>query len=143
MTDMHNRLNLTWSGGKAGAGRITSRHIGGHLAMPAAHGGTGKGLDPKSLLAASAAECLILNLVAILEASGVEHGPISIETVAQGSGGAGIAIDHHLTLSLSVDAVANDRVGRLIEKAEAGCNIGNLLKSAGVGITLAHSIARI
>ncbi len=143
MTDIHNKLCLSWTGGKTGAGRITSRHVGGDLAMPAGHGGTGQGLDPKSLLAASAAECLILNLVAILEASGVEHGPISIETVAQGSGGAGIAIDHHLTLSLSADGVENDRVGRLIEKAEASCNIGNLLKSAGVPITLTHSTARI
>lgn len=142
MTDTHNILTLSWSGGRSGEGRISSASIGGDLAIPARNGGTGAGLDPKSFLAASAAECLLLNLVTILEASNVEHGGISVETAAHGGGAAEISIIHHLTVLIADTSVTNDRIVRLIGKAEAACNIGNLLKSAGVGITLIHSISR-
>lgn len=140
MTATHNILTLSWSGGRSGGGRISSAHIGADLAIPARNGGTGAGMDPKSFLAASAAECLLLNLVAVLEASGVEHGGISVQTAAHRGGADEISIIHHLMLSLSGTAVTNDRIVRLIDKAEAACSIGNLLKSAGVGITLIHSI---
>ncbi len=139
---MANTLTLSWSGGRSGAGRIASPRITGDLAMPAAHGGTGAGLDPKNLLAAAAAECLLLNLVAVLEASGVEHGPVTLETAASGDGSGGIAIAHRISLHLPAGGAGDDHVARLVEKAEAGCGIGNLLKSAGVAIEISHSPIR-
>lgn len=136
-------LTLSWTGGKRGSGRLMSPYVSADLAMPQAHGGVGTGLSPKDILAASAAECLLLNLVAIFEASGVGHGGFSLETSAAGGGGNGISINHHLTITMAGDSPADDRLEKLINKAEAACNIGNLLKTAGVVIGLTHSTAPV
>lgn len=49
-------------------------------------------------------------------------------------GGNGISISHPLAIPLESDRFSDDRLDRLIRKAEAACIIGNMRKAAGVVI---------
>lgn len=135
MAEMKTNLNIVWHGGTTGNGTIKAEYLDSKIAIPTSLGGSGDGTDPKELLVSSAATCYITTLAYMLETRklpAVELTMNSEATIADN----GFKITHDPQIVLSADATENQiqSAQRAIDGADKGCEVGNLLKKAGVVI---------
>ncbi|MEK3981402.1 OsmC family protein [Psychrobacillus sp. FSL K6-2836] len=135
MADMNTNVNIVWHGGATGNGMLKAEYLHTKVAIPTSLGGSGHGADPKELLVSSAATCFIATLTYMLESRKlpvVEH-TINSEVMISKDG---FNIIHYPQIILSADATEAQiqSAQRAIDGADKGCEVGNLLKKAGVTI---------
>ena len=135
MAEMKTNLNIVWQGGAAGSGTLKAEYLDTKVAIPKSLGGSGDGADPKELLVSSATTCYIATLTYMLETRKlpvVEHTINSEATISDN----GFTITHYPRIVLSADATEAQvqSAERAIEGADRSCDVGNLLKKAGVVI---------
>ncbi|EMY1073319.1 OsmC family protein [Salmonella enterica] len=133
---MNKTLRTTWSGSLQGNGKITGDTLDIPIAIPVSYGGCGTGADPKDLLVSSAAACFSMTAIAMLEASKFPVHALDMKTEASDAEDGEFQIVHHLQLTLSEDATAEQvrMVGSIIHSAEKKCSVGNMLRKAGINI---------
>ncbi|MBM6606806.1 OsmC family protein [Enterobacteriaceae bacterium RIT814] len=136
-------LETSWTGLKQGKGNIEGNSFDFPIAIPESFGGTGHGADPKDLLKASAAACLIMTLAILLESRSIKADDIHIISELTGTKPAELHIAHSVQISLTPDTTTDqqENARHLIFSAEKSCMIGNLLKAAGVKITVSGDIS--
>lgn len=135
MTEMKTNLNIVWQGGAAGSGTLKAEYLDTKIAIPKSLGGSGNGTDPKELLVSSATTCYITTLAYMLESRKLPVVELTISSEGTISDD-GFNITHNPQIVLSADATENQiqAAQRAIEGADKGCEVGNLLKNAGVVI---------
>ncbi|UBX47724.1 OsmC family protein [Providencia alcalifaciens] len=94
--------------------------------------------NPKQLLAASAASCYLMTLAAMLQGNKIPATSISLRSELAGTQKSNLKIKHMVDIALSEDATPEQlsSAQTLIVGADKSCMIGNLLKDAGVQITV-------
>ncbi|WP_347113056.1 OsmC family protein [Leclercia sp. S52] len=136
-------LQMNWNGLTQGSGTIEAEKMTLPVAIPAHFGGTGKGANPKELLAASAASCYLMTLAAMLQGHKIPASGINMTTELTGDKPADMHILHRVQILLPEVNLAdlNQRVQALIHNADKSCMIGNLIKQSGVRITIEGKVA--
>ncbi|WP_185907913.1 OsmC family protein [Psychrobacillus soli] len=142
MAEMKTSLNIVWHGGVTGNGTLKAEYLDTKVAIPTSFGGSGNGADPKELLVSSAATCFIATLTYMLDSRKlpvVEH-TINSEVMISEDG---FNITHYPQIILSADATEAQiqSAQRAIEGADKGCEVGNLLKKAGVIIEVQGKVS--
>lgn len=142
MTELKTSLNIVWHGGATGNGTLKADYLDTKVAIPTSLGGSGTGTDPKELLVSSAATCYIATLTYMLESRKlpvVEH-LINSEAVISDNG---FNITHYPQIILSADVTETQiqSAQRAIEGADKACEVGNLLKNAGVVIEVEGKVS--
>ncbi|EPT7056173.1 OsmC family protein [Cronobacter sakazakii] len=136
-------LNTTWKGLKHGQGHIEGGAFSIPIAIPERFGGIGGGANPKDMLKGSAASCLVMTLAIMLESRNVKTEDIHISTVLTGDTPQNLLVAHSVTVSLpeGTNQEQADKAMRLINAADDACMIGNLLKAAGVKVTVSGDVS--
>jgi len=135
-------LQMNWSGAIKGTGTIEADKIKLPIAIPEHFGGTGEGANPKELLAASAASCYLMTLVAMLQGHKVPAKGVVITTELSGDKPTNMHIVHTVQLEFHEETQPEQKQNAqsLLEKADKSCMIGNLIKESGVKITITDRI---
>lgn len=135
MTEVKTNLKAVWNGGISGNGTMKADYLDTKIAAPAVKGGSGDGAHPSELLVSSAATCYIATLTYMLESRKLPVVELAVNSEATVSDD-GFNITHYPQIVLSKDATEDQvqSAHRAIEGADRGCDIGNLLKKAGVAI---------
>lgn len=137
------KIQTTWKGLKQGEGYIRGSNFDIPIAIPEAFGGTGSGANPKDMLKASAASCLVMTLAIMLESRGIKAEDIKVTTEITGDKPQNIHISHAVIVSLPAETTPEqeDKARHLISAADMACMIGNLLKTAGVQISVTGDVS--
>ncbi|WP_339227419.1 OsmC family protein [Oceanobacillus sp. FSL K6-2867] len=135
MAELKTNVKAVWNGGTAGDGTLKAGNLDTKIAIPKFLNGSGNGAGPKELLVSSATTCYIATLTSILENRKlpvVEH-TITSEAIKSDQE---FSITHYPVIVLSADATEADvkSAERAIEGADRACEVGNLLKKAGIVI---------
>src|SRR5690606_20563091 len=98
-------------------------------------GGTGEGNSPIDLLVSSAASCYLLTLVGMLNAQKLDDIELSLNTETEPESKK-LTIKHFLEVRVPNDFNDNqiNIIEDIINKADRGCHIGNMLRKAEVEI---------
>lgn len=136
-------MQTTWKGLKQGEGDIRGHNVDIPIAIPQAFGGTGNGANPKDLLKASAASCLVMTLAIMLESRGIRAEDINVTTEITGDTPQNMHISHAVVVSMPAETTPEqeDKARHLISAADMACMIGNLLKAAGVQVSLSGDVS--
>lgn len=135
-------LKTVWNGSTKGNGTITGDKMDTPIAIPTVSGGSGDGANPTDLLAASAASCYAMTLIALTAARNLPVISLTMTTDAANSRDKGIKIIHYPEVSLPESAIEEEIkfVERAFNTADMGCHIGNLLKRADADIKVEGKI---
>ncbi|WP_179292623.1 OsmC family protein [Bacillus sp. 7884-1] len=135
MAEMKTSVKAVWNDGIAGNGMLKAEYLETNVAVPESKGGSGNGANPSELLISSATTCYIATLTFMLETRKVPVVELTVNSEATISDN-GFNITHYPQIILSVDATEAQvqSAQRAIEGADRGCEVGNLLKKAGVVI---------
>lgn len=128
-------LKLQWTGSVKGKGSIESLFLSNPIAIPTMFGGTGEGNSPIDLLVSSAASCYLLTLVGMLNAQKLDDIELSLNTETEPESKK-LTIKHFLEVRVPNDFNDNqiNIIEDIINKADRGCHIGNMLRKAEVEI---------
>jgi len=128
-------LKLQWNGSVKGKGSIESLFLSNPIAIPTMFGGTGEGNSPIDLLVSSAASCYLLTLVGMLNAQKLDDIELSLNTETEPESKK-LTIKHFLEVRVPNDFNDNkiNIIEDIINKADRGCHIGNMLRKAEVEI---------
>lgn len=142
MSEMKSNVSIVWNGGIAGNGTIKADYLDTEIAVPISLNGTGKGTDPKELLISSAATCYITTLAAILENRKLSVEELTMNTITERIDER-LKITHHPHVILSTDATEKEiqSAERALEGADRVCEVGNLLKKAGVAVDFTGKVS--
>ncbi|SFF45203.1 peroxiredoxin, SACOL1771 subfamily [Paenibacillus algorifonticola] len=134
MADMKSNLNTVWYKDTKGSGRLKADYLKTNIAIPESSGGSGEGANPKELLVSSATTCYIMTLVYMLEQKKLSVTGIVMNTEAVNSKEEGLRIVHLPQVILSANSTEEhlQSVRKIMISAEQACEVGNLLKKAGV-----------
>lgn len=136
-------LKMVWTGSKSGSGKIEASYLKTDIAVPKSFGGSGEGTEPKELLVSSAASCFLMTLVGMLEARNVAVDSLEMKSEASVSKEEGFKIVHYPTIILP-SAATEDQIqlaDRTFAAADRNCDVGNLLKKAGVQIDFSGNVS--
>ena len=137
------KLHLDWAGASKGKGvyQRESDHEALNIGIPEESGGSGEGFAPRDLLASSAGACLSLTLVSLMDVRKLPVTNFSMDTEVTKEDGK-YKITHYPKVVLEKSATEKDHTGveRAIASADQRCSIGNLLKEAGVDLTIESEI---
>ena len=135
MAEMKSSVKIVWNDGIAGNGILNADYLKTDVAIPESKGGSGNGANPGELLVSSATACYMATLAVMLETRELPVVKLSVNSEASITD-KGFHITHHPQIMLSASATEAQvqSAQRAIEGAEKGCDIGNLLKKAGVVI---------
>jgi peroxiredoxin-like protein len=135
MAELKTTVNIAWNGGATGNGTLKAEYLDTKVAIPTSLGGSGNGADPKELLVSSATTCYIATLTYMLESRKLPIVQLTLNSEASISD-KGFNITHAPQIVLAADATEDQvqSAERAIEGADKGCEVGNLLKKAGVVI---------
>jgi lipoyl-dependent peroxiredoxin len=135
MAEMKTSVKAVWNDGIAGNGMLKAEYLETNVAVPESKGGSGNGANPSELLISSATTCYIATLTFMLETRKLPVVELTVNSEATISDN-GFNITHYPQIILSVDATEAQvqSAQRAIEGADRGCEVGNLLKKAGVAI---------
>lgn len=131
-------LEISWDGNTKGQGKIIGDNGHMDIAIPKSLDGSGKGFNPKDLLASAAASCFATTLVHLLEVRKIPVTVFNMKTEVENNEH-GFVITHSPELILLKDE--KDAARRAVEAADRSCGIGNLLKDAGVQITIKETVS--
>lgn len=137
------KLNLKWTGTSKGNG-VYKRESDNEkltIAIPVESGGSGEGFAPRELLASSAGACFSLTLVSLMDVRKLPLTEFSMDTEVTKEENQ-YKIIHYPKVVLSNTATEKDyaAVERAIALADKRCSIGNLLKEAGVELSIEAEI---
>src|SRR5690625_5016755 len=112
------------------------------ISVPISLNLTGNGTDPKELLISSAATCYITTLAAILENRKLSVEELTMNTITERIDER-LKITHHPHVILSTDATEKEiqSAERALEGADRVCEVGNLLKNAGVAVDFTGKVS--
>lgn len=129
-------LNMEWNGNKSGSGKVEGGYLKTEIAIPQAFGGSGQGTEPKELLVTSAATCFLMTLVSMLEARELVVESLKMHSEASASKEEGLKITHYPSIVMPTGATEEEvqSVDRTFAAADRNCDVGNMLKKAGVQI---------
>ncbi len=138
-----NTIKTTWKGLKQGQGNISGSNFNIPIAIPESFGGTGSGANPKDMLKASAASCLVMTLAIMLESRNIRADNINVSTDITGDKPQNLHISHSVAVSLPAGTTPEqeDKARHMIFAADQACMIGNLLKAAGVQVTVSGDVS--
>ncbi|WP_170061415.1 OsmC family protein [Rummeliibacillus pycnus] len=139
MDNQKTNVNAVWNGGIADNGTLKSEHFDIQIALSKSSGGSGNGADPKVLLVSSATTCYIETLIFMLESRGLPVDELTVNTDTTD----GFTITHYPKIVLSADATEAqiESAQRIIEGADRGCKVGNLLRKAGIIISVQGEVS--
>ncbi|MGQ3477735.1 OsmC family protein [Paenibacillus sp. TY11] len=143
MADVKIEINNVWFQNTKGHGKMKADYLKTNIAIPEALGGSGEGAHPKELLVSSATTCYIMTLVYLLEMKQVPVTGLMMNTEAVISKKEGMIIVHLPQLILST-ASTNEQVQsarEVIMSAEQACEVGVLLRKAGVQIEVEGKVS--
>ncbi|MEN8352833.1 OsmC family protein [Acinetobacter towneri] len=128
-------LKLKWNGSIQGKGSIQSLFLSNSIAIPTMFGGTGEGNSPIDLLVSSAASCYLLTLVGMLNAQKLDDIELILNTETDPESKK-LTINHFLEVIIPNEFNDNqiNIIKDIINKADRGCHIGNMLRKAEVEI---------
>src|SRR5690625_124650 len=103
--------------------------------------GSGEGFAPIDLLGSSAGACLALTLVNLMDIRKLPVTDFSMEIEVTKNDNT-YSITHYPKIRLSSEATEKELQGakRAVESVDKRCKIGNVLKEAGVKITIEPSV---
>ena len=138
-------LKTVWNGSTKGSGTITADKMDTQIAIPTVSGGSGDGANPTELLAASAASCYAMTLIALTAARSLPVLSLSMATDAVNSKKQGLKIVHYPEVNMPKSATEEEIkfVERAFNTADMGCHIGNLLKRADADIKIEGKITLV
>ena len=138
-------LKTIWNGNTKGTGTITADKMDTQIAIPTVSGGSGDGANPTDLLAASAASCYAMTLIALTAARSLPVLSLSMATDAVNSKKQGLKIVHYPEVNMPKSATEEEIkfVERAFNTADMGCHIGNLLKRADADIKIEGKITLV
>src|SRR5690625_4840683 len=142
MTESKTTLQAEWNGGIGGEGKLKSGYLDTKIAVPTELKGSGNGTDPKELLASAAATCYMATLASILENRKIpvaEHRLYTEATLLVEE--STITLFPEIVLSEDVTEAQIQSAKRALEAADRVCNVGKLLKKAGVVIELVGKVS--
>lgn len=136
-------LKMVWTGNKSGNGKIEASYLKTDIAVPKSFGGSGEGAEPKELLVSSASTCFLMTLVGLLESRNVAVDNLEMSSEASISKEEGFKIVHYPTIVLPATATEEQiqMADRTFAAADRNCDIGNLLKKAGVQIDFSGHVS--
>lgn len=142
MAEMKTTVNVNWKDGTTGHGELTSTYLDTNISIPKTSGGSGNGANPKELLVSSATSCYVATLVYMLESRKLPIETLEMKTEATAEKEA-IKIEHFPIITLAKEATEEqiETTKRALAGADKGCTIGNLLKTAGVAITVEGTVS--
>ncbi|MEK4556244.1 OsmC family protein [Jeotgalicoccus sp. FSL K6-3177] len=135
-------LKTVWNGSTKGTGTITADKMDTQIAIPTVSGGSGEGANPTELLAASAASCYAMTLIALTAARNLPVKNLTMATDAVNSKDQGLKIVHYPEVTMPENATEEEIkfVERAFNTADMGCHVGNLLKRADAEIKIEGKI---
>lgn len=135
-------LKTVWNGSTKGTGTITADKMDTQIAIPTVSGGSGEGANPTELLAASAASCYAMTLIALTAARNLPVKNLTMATDAVNSKDQGLKIVHYPEVTMPENATEEEIkfVERAFNTADMGCHVGNLLKRADAVIKIEGKI---
>ncbi|WP_397539193.1 OsmC family protein [Rummeliibacillus pycnus] len=142
MVNQKTNVNAVWNGGVADNGILKSEHFDINIAISKSSGGNGNGADPKDLLVSSATTCYIETLIYMLESRGLPVDELTVNSKATLATD-GFTITHYPQIVLTTDATEEqiESAQRIIEGADRGCKVGNLLRKAGIIIEVQGEVS--
>ncbi len=143
MAEKKTNVDVVWTGGTAGNATIKSTYLDTKLAIPKHLGGSGDGANPKELLVSAATACYVATLTYMLEQRKlpvVQHEIKSEATVSDED----FKVIHYPKITLASDATDEqvETTKEAFDGAEKGCDIGNMLKKAGVTFEIEGSVSK-
>jgi peroxiredoxin-like protein len=140
MLDMDNvktKVKAVWNGGIMGTGSLKGENVDTQIAISKSSGGNGNGAEPQELLVCSATTCYIETLTYMLESRKLPVVELMINSEATVSED-GFHIIHYPKIILDTNATEEliQSTYRVIEGADRGCKVGNLLRKAGIIINI-------
>ena len=142
MSELKTNVHITWNGGTTGNGTLKAEYLDTKVAIPTPLGGRGNGADPKELLVSSASTCYIATLTYMLESRKLPVVELTMNSEASISDKE-FNITHAPQIVLASNATEDQvqSAERAIEGADKGCEVGNLLKTAGVVIEVQGKVS--
>lgn len=142
MDNLKTNVVAVWNGGTMGNGTLKGDHIDTKIAISKSSGGSGDGAEPKELLVSSALTCYIETLAYMLDSRKVPVDAVSINSEATVFD-KGFNIMHYPQIILTADATEEDVLAaqKIIEGADRGCKVGNLLRKAGIKIVVQGNVS--
>ncbi|MGG1365824.1 OsmC family protein [Priestia megaterium] len=133
MAKHHFHLQANWPGGRNEVGKIESGQLKTQISIPPEMDGPGVGTNPDEMLLGAAATCYIITLAAMLERSGIHQEALTMESEAVVDVTNGVftyeRIIHkpHIIIT-SEFAAQEEKINRLIKKAETSCMISRAIQ---------------
>ena len=131
----HFQVDGQWNGGRLGDGKVTTEGFSVAVSVPKDMGGPGVGANPEELLVASAANCYMITLAAVLEKREVKIDSFDMKSEATVVREGGklkferIVHKPHLILSQGGDEQIKF-VEECTHRAEKACFISQTLKGS-------------
>ncbi|MDH4865425.1 OsmC family protein [Alcaligenes nematophilus] len=124
---------------------MTSETMDLPIAIPTSYGGTGAGSHPKELLMASATACYVMTLAGLIAARKLPLINITVNSVLSDIPKQSMRITHEVFIELPGEATQEqlNASQALIDAADKACMVGNLLKTAGVQLSVSGSVANL
>ncbi|MEI2443363.1 OsmC family protein [Priestia megaterium] len=133
MAKHHFHLPANWPGGRNEVGTIESGQLKTKISIPPEMDGPGVGTNPDEMLLGAAATCYIITLAAMFERSGIRQEGLTMESEAIVDVTNGVftyeKIIHkpHVIIT-SEFAAQEEKINRLIKKAETSCMISRAIQ---------------
>ncbi|MFL7941912.1 OsmC family protein [Priestia megaterium] len=133
MAKHHFHLQANWPGGRNEVGAIESGQLKTKISIPPEMDGPGVGTNPDEMLLGAAATCYIITLAAMFERSGIRQEGLTMESEAIVDVTNGVftyeKIIHkpHVIIT-SEFAAQEEKINRLIKKAETSCMISRAIQ---------------
>lgn len=141
MDNSKTKLVAVWNGGSMGNGTLKGDNIDTKIAISKSSGGSGDGAEPKELLVSAALTCYIETLTYMLDSRKVPVDALSINSESTVSD-KGFHIMHYPQIILTAGATEEDvqTAQKIIDGADRGCKVGNLLRKAGLIIEVQGNV---
>lgn len=142
MANMNVTVNSVWKDGVKGNGALKAGNLDTDIAIPLSLGGSGNGANPKELLIASVTTCYVATLTYMLEKRKLPVVELKVNSEANIKENE-IEVIHFPEIALSASATEAQvqSAQRAMAAADVGCEVGNLLKKAGVTIEIQGKVA--
>ncbi|MFC4600274.1 OsmC family protein [Cohnella hongkongensis] len=144
MAESKTIVNTVWYRDAKGDGRIKANKLKTKIAIPEPLGGSGEGANPKEMLVSSAVSCYIMTLTYILQTMKLPVIGLIMNSEATNSKEE-FKIVHYPRIILSADATEeqSQSANEALVVADQRCEVGNLLKKAGVQIQIDGKVSLV
>lgn len=121
-----------WEGGRGGVGEVQAEHVSTIISLPKSISGSGRGMNPEEMLAATAASCYLATLAIILEKRGIAFARLAVDSICvmDAEKLKISSLTHHPRVELTPGAAAVDKAALTdaLHRAEKMCLISNAIR---------------